>query len=49
MSRRKEWAMLWLEYSRIGAVEHLTLFGFTIYRRSGSVCNLFGIEWIVRQ
>lgn len=46
MSRRKEWEFLWLKYSRIGSVEHLTLFGLTIYRRSGSICQLFGINWI---
>lgn len=49
MNRRKEWAFLWLEYSRVGAVEHLTLFGFTLYRRSGSVCNILGFEWIEKR
>lgn len=46
MKREKRWAFLWLEYSRIGSVEHLTLFGLTVYRRSGSICQLFGYEWI---
>lgn len=46
MNRVKRWAILWLEYERVGSVENLSLFGFAIYRRSGSVCELFGFEWI---
>lgn len=46
MKRSKRWAILWLEYERVGFVEHLTLFGLTVYRRSGSLCELFGYEWI---
>ena len=46
MSNKQSWKFLWLEYDRVGFVEHLTLFGFTIYRRAGSVCELFGFHWI---
>lgn len=46
MYRQKRWAFLWLEYERVGSVEKYTLFGFTIYRRSGSVIEFLGREWI---
>lgn len=46
MTREKRWEFLWLEYSRVGFVEKLTLFGFTLYRRSGSICELLGFEWV---
>lgn len=46
MNREKRWSFLWLEYQRIGWVEELTLFGFTIYRRCGSLIELFGIHWV---
>lgn len=45
-NRIKRWKFLWLEYERVGWVEELTIFGLTIYRRSGSVCELFGYHWI---
>jgi hypothetical protein len=44
--RIKEWEFLWLKYSRVGHVECLKLFGHTIYRRCGSICELFGFEWV---
>lgn len=47
--RNNGWKFLWLEYSRVGYVEHLTLFGYTLYRRAGSVINILGFEWIEEQ
>ena len=46
MNRVKRWAFLWLEYERVGSVEELTLFGFTLYRRSGSLVSLLGFHWV---
>lgn len=46
MSRIKKWAVLWLEYERIGSVEEFTLFGLTLYRRSGSLVSLLGFHWV---
>lgn len=46
MNREKRWGFLWLEYERIGYVEHLTLFGLTLYKRCGQIINVCGYEWI---
>lgn len=46
-SREKHWAILWLEYSRVGYVEALTLFGLPLYRRCGSLVEVCGIHWRV--
>lgn len=46
MDRRKRWEFLWLVYERVGYVERLSLFDLTIYRRCGSICELFGYRWI---
>lgn len=48
MNREKRWTFLWLEYERIGYVEELTLFNFTLYRRCGSICELLGFQWIAK-
>lgn len=46
MNREKRWAFLWLEYERVGYVECLTLFGFTLYRRCGQIVEVLGVQWI---
>jgi hypothetical protein len=46
VKREHRWAFLWLEYSRIGYVERLDLFGFNLYYRSGSLVKILGYEWI---
>lgn len=46
MNRFKRWEFLWLKYERVGSVEQLMFGNYTIYRRCGSICELFGYEWI---
>ena len=46
---KKEWKFLWLEYYRIGSVEKLSLFGLTLYRRAGAICELLGFQWVEKQ
>lgn len=40
------WSILGLKWSRIGYVERLTLFGFTLYRRCGQIVEVMGFQWI---
>lgn len=44
--RGQNWEFLWLKWERIGAVERLSFADLTIYRRAGSLVELFGIHWM---
>jgi len=48
MRSYNRWAFLWLEWERVGHVETLSLFGFTLYRRSGQILNILGTEIILK-
>jgi hypothetical protein len=44
-----KWDFLWLSFRRIGYVETMELFGFTVYRRCGNIVEVFGYSWRVKQ
>lgn len=48
MIREKRWAFLWLEYTRVGYVESLTLFKLPLYRRCGQIIEVMGFTWIAK-